>query len=184
MEKIIFNDDNLEKELVNEITVKVRAILINTDNEILVANYGGIFLFPGGTLEKNENIEMTLIRELEEELGIKITIENRVPDLLIEQLIMNYPKRNNKGMTDRLMSTYYYLIPFNGTLGSKIISLTDNEINDNFTVHMYSISEIRNLVLNNETSNPRDKFFAREINAVLEIIESQKLLGKILRKNK
>ena len=107
METIVFNDDNMKKESVNETTTKVRAVLINTENEILIANYGGTYLFPGRTLQKGEFIEKTLIRELAEELGIELKLKNLNPDLLIEQLIMNYPKRNNGQSTNRLMTTYY-----------------------------------------------------------------------------
>ena len=64
MDAITFNDDNLARNEINEITTKVRAILFNDKNEILLANYGGVYLFPGGTLETGESIEATLAREV------------------------------------------------------------------------------------------------------------------------
>ena len=44
--------------------------MITEDNKIVIANYGGVTLLPGGSMEKGEKQEETIIRELEEELGV------------------------------------------------------------------------------------------------------------------
>lgn len=51
---------------------KVGAIILK-DNKILAVRKKGtdVFIFPGGKAEKEEKFEQTLIRELEEELGIE-----------------------------------------------------------------------------------------------------------------
>ena len=43
---LILNDENLQLDEVNEFNSKVRAILVDNENRVLVANCGGIFLFP------------------------------------------------------------------------------------------------------------------------------------------
>lgn len=48
----------------------VKAIVLNSDNKILIINEG---LLPGGGVENNENNAAALKRELLEELGIEVT---------------------------------------------------------------------------------------------------------------
>lgn len=55
----------------------VACALVDTDRRVLIAqrpegkNLAGLWEFPGGKLEKGENPEEALIRELREELGIE-----------------------------------------------------------------------------------------------------------------
>ena len=56
------------------------AVILDDENRILLEkrksdedNYAGRWAVPGGHLEKNESPEQTLIREMREELRIKIT---------------------------------------------------------------------------------------------------------------
>ena len=50
MKTIIINDENINEQFTKK-KLKSRAILINSSNEILVANYGGVFLLPGGSID-------------------------------------------------------------------------------------------------------------------------------------
>ncbi|MFC4291856.1 8-oxo-dGTP diphosphatase MutT [Sphingorhabdus arenilitoris] len=63
----------------------VAAALVNQVNEILVQKrpegkpMAGLWEFPGGKVEQNENPESALVRELHEELGITIHSEKMMP---------------------------------------------------------------------------------------------------------
>lgn len=70
METFVFNDDNLCLEEISTHVPKARAIIINNQNQIMLSNYAGVYMFPGGKIEKKEDIIETLQRELFEELGI------------------------------------------------------------------------------------------------------------------
>ena len=45
------NENNLQLNEIQEFSSKSRAILLSSDNKILLANYGGIFLLPGGKVD-------------------------------------------------------------------------------------------------------------------------------------
>lgn len=46
--ELIINENNLKDEEIQEFNSKVRALLVDENNNILVANYGGVHLLPGG----------------------------------------------------------------------------------------------------------------------------------------
>ena len=66
MKKLIINEHNLNNLEIDKINTKVRAILVK-NNDILIANYGGILMLPGGKIDKYETYKDALIRELKEE---------------------------------------------------------------------------------------------------------------------
>ena len=72
MEKIIVNFDNLRTEDINEKIYRPRAIMINSDKEILLGFCDNTFQFPGGFLEQNETLIEGLRREILEETGISL----------------------------------------------------------------------------------------------------------------
>ena len=63
----IINTENICEENIVDKKEKVRALILTDDNKILVANYFGILLLPGGKVDKGESLEVALIRELNED---------------------------------------------------------------------------------------------------------------------
>lgn len=68
---------DFEKHTDKPILLVSACALLDRDNRILIAqrpegkHMAGLWEFPGGKVEKGETPEETLIRELEEELGVK-----------------------------------------------------------------------------------------------------------------
>lgn len=62
-------------------TLKVVCGIIWKDDKVFIARrkpekfHGGLWEFPGGKVEANETEKESLIRELEEEMGMKVTVE-------------------------------------------------------------------------------------------------------------
>ena len=86
MEFVNINESNLTDSEIDIINNKVRGILVK-DDKVLVANYGGIILFPGGKVDKGENLEEALVREIQEELDTTIKVER-----FLTTVDWDYPK--------------------------------------------------------------------------------------------
>jgi 8-oxo-dGTP pyrophosphatase MutT (NUDIX family) len=59
--------------------LKARAVIISDDKLLLIRrekNDSVYYVFPGGSVESGENFEQACVRELVEELGVHITINN------------------------------------------------------------------------------------------------------------
>ncbi len=167
MKEIIINDDNLKIDEIEKIKKKARAVLIK-DNKILVGVYADVVMLPGGGAEKDEDIDDTLIRELEEETGIKYDINNFNKAFNITCYQKNYPTRSGKNI-NRLVSTYYYVGDYKG-IDSNKVNLTDEEQSVDFKIDFFTKEELKDR-LYKESNNPRKPFFDREMEELLNIIE-------------
>lgn len=151
---------------------KVRAIIENEDNKFLVANYGGILMFPGGKLEDNEYLSTAIIRELQEEIGIEYKV-NEVETLTVfKQYQPNYPTREGK-IVDRTINTFYYIAPYKG-INLSNIELSKKEKEGKFKLELLTEEEINKIITNNKTNNPRKKYFIQELKYIMEVYKSNK----------
>ena len=122
---IVINDDNLKLKDIKEEKEKVRALLID-DNNILVVNYYDAYLLPGGKKEDNEENKNSLIRELKEEVG-KDYLKNELKYLTkVIYYQKDYPTRDKK-IVNRLIKTSYFVSKYKG-IGKQ--SLTEKEMKD------------------------------------------------------
>lgn len=77
------------------ILIEVAAGLVFRDGKLLItqraaeAHLGGLWEFPGGKREPQETFEECLHRELREEVGIEVRIEE-----LVEAITYHYPERS------------------------------------------------------------------------------------------
>lgn len=164
--KLIINPYNLENNDIEEHNIKARAIIINDKEELLIANYGGTYLLPGGSINYNEDIISGLIRELKEETGIDY-ITNELEYLChLDYYQKNYPKRNGWAK-NRLITTYYYIGEFK-EISKDNQTLTANELKDNFRLELIPLEELSNIIINNKTNNPRNIYFQNELLTIIK----------------
>lgn len=167
---LVINDDNLQLDDVQEFSSKVRGILINDENQVLVCNYGGVYLFPGGSIDEGETIIEALIRELSEEIGQDYKNDGLQYLNCLDYFQENYPKRNGR-FQNRLVRTYYFVGKYKG-ISKEYQELTQKEKKDNFKLELISLNQLENIVLENINNNPRNVYFQNEILAILKFYNS------------
>ena len=164
MKTIIINDENINEKFTKK-KLKSRAVLVNSSNEILVANYGGVLLLPGGSIDGKETPDETIHRELKEEIGVDMKPEQLKPFVKVRYFQPNYPERNGNTI-NRLAVTYYYLGYIESISDER--DLTENEKKDGFTVEFCSINQIQEMLNSKKSNNPRRLYFDRELQAVID----------------
>ena len=176
--KLTINKHNLKLNEIEEYKIKVRAILINEKNELLIANYGGTYLLPGGKIDQNEEITKCLLRELKEETGTIYNYNELEYLCHIDYFQNKYPKVNGK-IKNRLITTYYYIGKYKNIILDKI-KLTENEQKGNFKLQLIPLDELENILIENKNNNPRNIYFQKELLAVINIYQNLEQKKKIL----
>lgn len=74
--EVLLNEDKLLDNDIHETSLKVRVLLFDDNNNVLVANYNGVLMLPGGKVDSGENISDALSRELSEDWEIFILMMN------------------------------------------------------------------------------------------------------------
>lgn len=64
--------------------IRAVAILIEDDKVAVIERYRGgrhYFAFPGGGVDEGETVEQAVIREVDEELGLRVAVESKVAEV-------------------------------------------------------------------------------------------------------
>lgn len=144
MKVIFINKDNLKDEDIDEEVVRVKGLLVNSNNEILLGYSHNCYQFPGGHKEDGELLSTVLIREIKEEVGIDIVVENK-PFLCIKYYNKNY---FNTGK-NRCNKIYYITVKTDQKPDLSKTEYTEDELNGNFELRYEKLSNIKDVLLEN-----------------------------------
>lgn len=144
----VYNDDYLNVSDIDEKTVRARAIMLNSNNEILMCYSNGLshYEFPGGHLEYGESLKEGLKRELIEETGINIDINDMIPFYSIKYYCKNYHQSGK----NRLVEIYYFIIYTDLNVDYYNRNLDINEIEQNYECRYISIDYLHDVLFNNK----------------------------------
>lgn len=106
MKTIIYNYDSINENELNRKVTRVKALLINSKKELLLGYSHNTYQFIGGHIEEGEDLIEGLIREIEEESGIKVSKAEIRPFFLRKKYVKNYPEKN----INSCYEYYYYVI--------------------------------------------------------------------------
>ena len=145
MKELVYNYENISDNDIDKIIIRVKAIIINEKNEILLGREDITYQVPGGHLEENETMEQCLIREISEETGIVIDSVMSKPFFKI-----SYYTKNIK------YEIYYYNINIDNNTKIYNTKLTIDEKTNNYRIEFIPINKVVSF-LESTISNISDK---------------------------
>lgn len=164
MEQIFINDDNLLSSDIEEEATRVKGLLINSNDEILLGYSYNCYQFPGGHMEGEEPICDVLKREVKEETGIELDVSNVEPFLLSIYYKKNYFKTGK----NRCNKIYYLVIKTNELPNLNNTSYTKEEKIGNYELRYVNLKDIKEVLKENENKFPVSKDITREMLIALE----------------
>lgn len=138
MKQILYNKDNLKEEDINRIVLRAKALIINSKDEILFACADNTYFLIGGRVEDGESFDEALVREIKEETGVDIKLEEREPFITITYMNKYYP---NDGINTKTLANYY-LIKQDIKPNIDEIMLTEEEKSWNFELKFVHKDEV------------------------------------------
>lgn len=164
------NDDKLKCSDLQEVSTKVRAILIDEHSQILIANYHNVILLPGGKVDEGESLLGAMTRELSEEIGQDYSEEELQFLVTLNYFQKNYP-RGNGIFKNRLVQTHYFVGKYKD-INWGMQKLTEKEQKGNFHLELVPLDSLENVILNNKSTNPRNQYFQKELLNILELYKN------------
>lgn len=172
MQEITFNKENLSSKDIEEIVTRTKALLINSNNEIILGYCDNTYQFPGGHLEKGETLKDCLLREVKEETGIILKNQNLEPFFLVKHYTKNYRNTNK----NRLNNIYYYLIKTDQKIDLTNTNYDKFEKEKGYTLKIISLENVKNILLNSINDNEINGIIVKEMLLVLD--EYKKVVEK------
>lgn len=171
MKKIIYNENNLTDKDITEKTIKVKALIINSKDEIMLGYSYNTYQFPGGTLEEGETLIDTLNREIEEETGINLKLKDIEPFLALYGYYKDYPDigKNKK------VEIYYYEIKTDELPKLNNTNYTDSEKKGNFKLKTIPLEDIENELNKNVSEFGDSKGIAKEMLTAIKFYKDSKI---------
>ncbi len=158
MKTKLFNKENIKEEEINDKVIRVKALILNDNNELLLGSAFKTLQFPGGHLENNESLNEALIREVKEETGISIKGEYE-PFLSLKYYLKDYPVIGN----NRSLEIYYFYILTNEPYNLDNINLDDQERNGEFHLLYVPLKKVKKLLKKSIPDNKINKIIVREM---------------------
>lgn len=170
MEKIIQNPDNIKEHEVTEVQIRVKGLIINSKNEILLGYSYNVYQFPGGHVE-NEDLNVALKREILEETGITLK-KNYYPFACFYGYYKNYPGIGK----NRKNEIYYYEIRIDDEPELNNTSYTKDEMMGNFELRRVPLDKVEEILIKNKEDYPNKKGITNEMLQVMEIYKNKKIM--------
>ena len=143
--EIVSNNNNLREEDMTETVKRVKALIINSKNEILLAHSNNEYHFPGGHVEDNETLIDTLKREIKEEIGVIIDAKSYKYFAKKTGYYKDWPEKGK----NRKIEIYYYLINEDIVPNLKNTNYTESEKQGHFTIKNIKLNEIKKVLKDN-----------------------------------
>lgn len=170
MKYLIENIYNISDSDVTEVVKRVKVLMINSSNEILLAYLNNTYQFPGGHVEDGESLIEGVYREIEEETGIVLNNYDNLPFAVSYRYFKDYPEIGK----NRKNEIYYYVIKTDEKYNIDNTFYTEKEINGNFELRYILLNDIEKILKDNALEYGDRKGIANEMMEVIKIYKSMK----------
>lgn len=168
MEKIIVNQDNLKESDITEVVKRVKILLINSKNEILLGYSYNEYQFPGGHVDEDEQLIDALNRELEEEIGVKLNL-NIEPFACAYEYYKNWPTLGS----NTKLEIYYYELRMDIDPNLEQTNYTDYEKEGNYILKFIPMEILENELIENVRIYGDNNGITTEMLTLLEIYKKK-----------
>lgn len=159
MKEVIYNYDNLIDSQITETVVRMKVLLINSDN-IYLGYERNIYQFPGGHLEEGETFEECIKREVLEETGISVKDSEILnPFYKVTFLNKDWPEEGK----NRRSEIYYYIVNTKEKPDFSRVSLTEHEKTGDFEVREIPLNNVIEEIEKNIKKNEKNKVIAPDM---------------------
>ena len=169
MKQTIYNDNNLSIMDIDEIETRCKALMINSNNQILMGYYKETYQFIGGHLREGEKLTDTLRREIKEETGIDYDTTKLKPFYSIKY----FNKNNNNSGKNVLSQVFYYLINIDERYHMKDTNYDRAEINGDYSLKYVDLEEFNEVMINSRSNvDPLNGIILRDNIEVMDYYKS------------
>ncbi len=159
MKKIITNKHNLTEADMTEVVKRVKVLLVNSNNEVLLGYSHNDYQFPGGHVEENETLIQAVNREILEETGINLEIDSLEPFACAIGYYKDWPAEGK----NRKIEIYYYEIKTDEKPNLENTEYTENEKGGNFELRYIPLMNVEEELRKNAKKYGDKKGIAREM---------------------
>lgn len=170
MKIIVTNNDNLREEDITEVVKRVKILLVNSNNEILLAYSHNQYQFPGGHVDEGEELIDTVNRELKEETGIELNIIDIEPFACSIGYWKDWPELNKNRKTE----IYFYEVLTDIKPNLDNTNYTEHEINGGFRLEYIPLASFEEVISKNALENGDNHGIGREMLSLFEVYKSIK----------
>lgn len=158
MKRIFINDANLQESDIDYEVVRVKGLVINSNKELILIENNHTYQLPGGHNRKNEPLEVTLAREIREELGYDITIQQG-PFMMITTYDPDYFDSGSRVCS----KIYYYIVSSDIEPDINNVRLDAQETETDFTILKIQMKDLELFLKNSIEDGSIDRSIGREM---------------------
>ena len=159
MKQLITNNYNLTDSDMTEVVKRVKVLLVNSNNDVLLGYSHNNYQFPGGHVEENETLVQAVNREILEETGIELNITNIEPVACAIGYYKDWPAEGK----NRKIEIYYYEVKTDEKPNLENTEYTENEKDGNFELRYIPLLDVENVLRTNAEEYGDKKGIAREM---------------------
>ena len=159
MKKIVTNKYNLSEEDMTEVVKRVKVLVVNSNNEVLLGYSHNDYQFPGGHVEDGETLVQTVNREVLEETGIKLELTDIEPFACALGYYKDWPAEGK----NRKIEIYYYEVKTDKKPNLELTEYTESEKEGNFELKYIPLIEVEEILAKNAEIYGDKRGIAREM---------------------